>query len=65
MAQKTKRLTQEHVDRLLKVALPGLLQRIRETEPAAVADLIRLVEVQRRIAPATLAPRKVVWQDWN
>ena len=58
-----KRLTREHIDVFLTETLAGLLQRTRQTEPASVADLIRLVDVERIVAPPELVPREVIWED--
>lgn len=62
---KTKRLNQEDLDKVLWLALPTMLQRTRETEPASVGDLVRLVDVQQRIAPEKATQRKVTWKDWS
>jgi hypothetical protein len=59
-----KRLTREHMDKLLTGALSGLLLRTREAEPAAAADLIRLVAVERKIVSEKVRPPKVIWQDY-
>jgi hypothetical protein len=64
MASKKKRLTQEHIDKFLKANLTGLLERTRETQPTAVADLIRLVEIERQLVPAKIVPRQVIWEDY-
>jgi hypothetical protein len=54
-----KRLRREHIDKIVKTTMPGALQRA-----AGVADLIRLVEIERRLVPRKVTPREVIWQDY-
>jgi hypothetical protein len=54
-----KRLTREHIDRIAKTALPGLLQRA-----ASASDLIRLVEIERRLVPRKITARTIIWEDY-
>jgi hypothetical protein len=51
----------DRLELLLTRALPQILRKCAETHPPAVADLMRLVELQTRAAPEPVTPRRVVW----
>ena len=61
MGSKNKRLTRQHIDKFLKGALAGLLQKTRETNAASVVELSRLVDLERALAPSEVIPRDVSW----
>jgi hypothetical protein len=59
----TTGVTREWLDEFLRLALPEVMKKCREAKPPVVADLVRLVELDRKLFPVKQAPRQVIWVD--
>jgi hypothetical protein len=56
----------EWLERFLDEALPDVLQRCEEGKQTLVADLIRLVELDRKLSPPPpRQPPVVEWVEWD
>jgi len=62
MASKTWQVTRSDVEGLLNATFPGMVDRLQKEE-AAVADLIRLRDIQGIVAPVKIDAREVIWAD--
>jgi alcohol dehydrogenase class IV len=56
-------LSGEWLDEFMRRALPHVLSKCAEAEPAVVADLARLVRLEREMFPPKEVPRQIVWVD--
>jgi hypothetical protein len=59
-------ITAEWLDELLEAALPAMLARCAESKLVAVADFVKLVELDRRLHPPEPVERVIEWvEDWD
>jgi hypothetical protein len=60
---QSQRLKKIWLKEFLRRALPEVLKKCREANPPQVADLIRLVEMERKLFPVAKIEREVIWVD--
>ena len=56
-------LSAEWLDDFLRRALPHVLNKCAEAKPVVVADLVRLVLLEREMFPPVEVPRQIIWVD--
>jgi hypothetical protein len=56
-------LSGEWLDEFLERALPHVLKKCAEAKPVVVADLVRLIQLEREMFPAPEVKREIVWVD--